>query len=114
MVPVSSITIQFSQRQPSARDTKLSQLVVPSLWRIRHFSVTKMRIPPSEMRTYIQVSLPRHVGESREMQLMRDGDSLGRTVTVLGQNQVRLSPAWIVAIERIRTVQQDHDVAILL
>ena len=44
---------------------------------------------------------------------MRNGNRLGRTVTVFGQNQVRLSPAWIVPIERVGPVQQDHDVAIL-
>jgi hypothetical protein len=57
--------------------------------------------------------LSRHVGEPRQVQLMRDGDGLGRAVAVLGQNQVRLSPTRIVAIEGVGPVQQDHDVTIL-
>jgi hypothetical protein len=47
------------------------------------------------------------------VQLMRDGDRLGRAVTVFGENKIRLSPAWIVALECIGPVQQDHDVSIL-
>jgi hypothetical protein len=56
---------------------------------------------------------PRHVGESRQVQLVRDGHSLRRAVTVFGENEIRLSPARVVALERIGPVQQDDDVGIL-
>ena len=45
---------------------------------------------------------------------MGDGHRLGRPVAVLGQNQVRLTAAGIVAIERIGSVQQNNHVGILL
>jgi hypothetical protein len=56
---------------------------------------------------------PRHVGESRQMQLVRDGDCLGRAVTVFGEDEISLSPTWIVAVERVRSVEKNHDVSIL-
>lgn len=57
---------------------------------------------------------PRHVGESRQVQLMGDGHRLGRAVAVFGENEIRLSPARVVALERVRPVQQQHDVGVLL
>ena len=56
---------------------------------------------------------PRHVGEARQVQLMRDGDRLGRTVTVFGENEIRLSATRVVALERVRPVQQNDHVSIL-
>jgi hypothetical protein len=47
--------------------------------------------------------LARHVGEARQVQLVGDGDRLGRAVAVPGQNQVRLATARVVAIEGIGT-----------
>ena len=47
------------------------------------------------------------------MQLMRHRDRLRRPVTVLTQDQVGLSPAWVVALEGIGPVQQDDHVSIL-
>ncbi len=44
---------------------------------------------------------------------MRDGDGLGRAVAMLAQNQISLAAARIVAFERVRPMQQDHDVGIL-
>ena len=44
---------------------------------------------------------------------MRDGHRLRRAVAVFGENEIRLSPTWIVALERIGPVQQNHDVSIL-
>jgi hypothetical protein len=48
--------------------------------------------------------LARHVGEPRQVQLVCDGHRLGRAVTVLGQNQVRLAAARVVPFEGIRSV----------
>src|SRR5215207_9082491 len=40
---------------------------------------------------------------------MCDGDGLRRTVAVLAQNQVRLTAAWVVTLERIGAMQKyDH------
>jgi hypothetical protein len=67
----------------------------------------------SNLRSHKCKYLPCHVGESRQVQLMRDGDGLGRAVAVLGENEIGFSPAWIVAFERVRPVQQNHNVSIL-
>ena len=45
------------------------------------------------------------------MELKRDGDGLGRAVTVLAQDQVGLIAARAVALERVRTVQPHVDPA---
>jgi hypothetical protein len=50
------------------------------------------------------LQLARHVGETRQVQLVRDGHRLGRAVAVLGQNQVRLTAAGIIALEGIGSV----------
>jgi hypothetical protein len=57
--------------------------------------------------------LPRHVGEPRQVQLVCNGHRLGRAVAVLGQNQVGLAAARVIALERIGPVQQDDHVRIL-
>lgn len=57
--------------------------------------------------------LARHVGEPRQVQLVRDGHGLGWAVAVLGQNQVGLTATWVVSLEGIRPVQQDNHVGIL-
>lgn len=50
----------------------------------------------------LQISFsPCHVGEPRQVQLMRDGHRLGRAVTMFGQNEVRFSPTRVVAVECI-------------
>lgn len=48
------------------------------------------------------------------MQLMRHGDRPGRTVTVFGDNEIRLAAARVVPLEGVGSVQQDHHVGVLL
>jgi len=57
--------------------------------------------------------LPRHIREPRQVQLMRDGDRLRRTVAVFTEDQVRLAAPWIVPLEGIGPVQEDNHVSIL-
>ncbi|MCW2690504.1 MAG: hypothetical protein JWR37_5394 [Mycobacterium sp.] len=47
------------------------------------------------------------------MQLVRNGIALRGTVAVLAENQVRVTAAGVVALERVRPVQQDHHVRVL-
>jgi hypothetical protein len=68
----------------------------------------------SNLRTYKQQSLSRHVGEPRQVQLMCDSHRLGRTVAVLGENQVRLTTTRIVALESVWPMQQDDHICVLL
>lgn len=56
---------------------------------------------------------PRHIGEPRQVQLMRNGHGPGRTVTVFGENEIRFSATWVIAFECVRAVQQDYHVGIL-
>ncbi len=56
----------------------------------------------------------RHVGEARQVQLMRDSHRSCWTCAVLGDNQVCFAAAGVVTFERIRPMQQDHQIAILL
>jgi hypothetical protein len=56
---------------------------------------------------------PRHVGEARKMQLVSNSHRLGRAVAMLGQNQVCLTAARVVAIEGIGSIQQDDHIRIL-
>jgi hypothetical protein len=58
--------------------------------------------------------LPRHVGEARQVQLVGDGNRLGRAVTVLGQNEIRFPTARVVTLEGVRAVQQNDHVGVLL
>ncbi len=44
---------------------------------------------------------------------MRYGDRLRRTVAVFGENEIRFSPTWIVAIKGVGSMQQDDNVGIL-
>ena len=55
-----------------------------------------------------------HVGEARQVKLMRNGDRLCRTIAVLGQNQVCLAATGVVTFERVWPMQQDDHVRILL
>jgi len=55
-----------------------------------------------------------HVGEARQMQLMRNGDGLRRPIPVLAQNQVSFTAAWVVTLERIGPVQKYDHIGILL
>lgn len=54
-----------------------------------------------------------HIRKARQVQLVRNGYRLRRTIAVLGQDQIRLPAARVVPFERIGAVQQDHEVAIL-
>ena len=67
----------------------------------------------SGLRTYKVSLLLGHIRESRQMQLVRNGYRLRRTVAVLTENQVRLAAAWVVAVERIRSVQKYDHIGIL-
>ena len=67
----------------------------------------------SDLRTYTNALLPRHVRKPRQMQLMRNGDRLRRPVPVLAQDQVGLAATRIVTLEGIWTVQQDYHIGIL-
>src|SRR5260370_1284852 len=69
----------------------------------------------SNLRTYTtKALLLGHVREARQVQLVRDGNGLGRTVAVLGQNQVCLSGSGAVAVVTIGAVDEDHQIRILL
>jgi hypothetical protein len=70
----------------------------------------------SSLRIYIISSFLRlgHVGEARQMQLMRNGDGLRRPIPVLAQNQVSFTAAWVVTLERIGPVQKYDHIGILL
>ena len=46
----------------------------------------------------------RHVGEPRQVQLVRNRYGLRRAVTVFGQNEIRLTTTRIVALERIGSI----------
>ena len=65
------------------------------------------------MRRYRRQLRLGHVGKARQVQLMRDGDGLGWAVTVLAEDQIRLTAARVVPLERIRPVQQDDHVRVL-
>jgi hypothetical protein len=96
--------------------TKLSarQRMLRSLWRIRHLPPFQIGIRHGKLEPTWVIGSPRHVGESRQVQLMRDGDRLGRTVTVFGQNEVRFPTTWVVTLERIGPVQKYDHIGILL
>jgi hypothetical protein len=49
-------------------------------------------------------SIPGNVAKAAVMQLVGDGHRRGRPVTVLGQDQVRLTGPWVVPLPRIRPV----------
>lgn len=63
--------------------------------------------------SYAAAASTRHIGEPRQMQLMGHGHCLGRAVAMLGENQVGLAAARVVALECIRPVEQDNHVGIL-
>ena len=54
-----------------------------------------------------------HVRKPRQMQLMCDGDRLSRSVSMLAQDQVRLAPTRIVALERVWPMQKYDHIGIL-
>ena len=54
------------------------------------------------------------VGEAAVVQLVGDGDRARRTVAVLGQDEVRLARAGVVALERVGPVKKNHHVSVLL
>ena len=68
----------------------------------------------SSLRIYKQRLRLGHVGEARQMQLMRNGDGLRRPIPVLAQNQVSFTAAWVVTLERIGPVQKYDHIGILL
>ena len=55
----------------------------------------------------------RHVGEARQVQLVRDRHRSCRSCAVLGDYQVCFTTARVITFKRIRSMQQDHHVAIL-
>lgn len=59
-------------------------------------------------------NLVRHIRKPRQMQLVGNGDRLRRSRTVFGDNQVSLTTARVISLERIRPMQEDHHIRILL
>src|SRR5690606_40326601 len=55
----------------------------------------------------------RHVLEARVVALEGDGDRLGRTVTVLGDDEVRLAGARGLLLVVVLAVDQEDDVRVL-
>ncbi len=56
----------------------------------------------------------RHIHELAQMQLVRNGNRRRRTIPMLTQDDVGLTGAWVVALEGVGAVQQDHHIRILL
>jgi hypothetical protein len=81
---------------PSDAATVLAMIRAASTLRVISSMIAKIRI--IEART----TSTRHVGEPRQMQLVSDSHRLGRAVAMLGQNQIGLAAARIVAFEGIR------------
>lgn len=67
----------------------------------------------SNLRTYSRPSSVRHVGESRQVQLMRHGDRLRRAIPVLAHDQVSFTAPRVVSLEGVRPVQEDDHIRIL-
>ncbi len=90
---------------------QLTQYYGRVVWPVREFGSGTVGLGSGDVDNPLA---SRHIHELGQVKLVRHSDCRGRTVTVLTQNQVGFTATGIVSLSRVRAIQQDHHVCVLL